>query len=43
LGLTLGIGFFLVGAPGWGVVYGSIAALGIVGLLLDGYFTTGNK
>jgi Na+/proline symporter len=41
LGLTLGIGFFLVGAPGWGVVFTIIAALGIVGLWLDGYLTTG--
>ncbi|MBU1708165.1 sodium:proline symporter, partial [bacterium] len=43
LGLTLGIGFFLVGAPGWGVVYSIIAILGIVGLWLDGYLTTGKR
>ena len=42
LGMTLGIGFFLMGSPGSGIVFSFIAALGIVGLWLDGYLTTGS-
>jgi SSS family solute:Na+ symporter len=41
LGLTIGIGYLLLGSPWLGVLFIVIAALGIVGLWLDGYLRTG--
>jgi SSS family solute:Na+ symporter len=41
LGLTIGIGYLLLGSPWLGILLIVIAALGVVGLWLDGYLTTG--